>query len=213
MRRKRLKWLIELMEDFEEPVTILDVGGTEGFWLNHRHLLQRTHQITVLNRFDHSSSSDGIAFVAGDACSMPQFSNQQFNICFSNSVIEHLVTLSNQQRMAAEMRRVACAYFMQTPCRWFPIEPHFLFPFWQFLPTNLRIFLLTKSRIGWLDRQPNREAARKLVEEIRLLSSGEVRSLFPNASVHRERLCGFTKSYIAVGRCPVEIANRNLRGS
>jgi hypothetical protein len=199
MRRRRLRWLVEFMKDLPEPIRILDVGGTAIFWRNNRDLLIRKHHITVLNLTASDSNSSEIAFVAGDARAMPQFGEGEFDLCFSNSVIEHVGAWDDQQAMAREVQRVAKHYFVQTPSRWFPIEPHFLVPGWQFLPTGLRAFLLTKFKIGWMDRQPTYEAARAEVEQIRLLTGREMHKLFPGATIQREKFCGLTKSFVALG--------------
>jgi 2-polyprenyl-3-methyl-5-hydroxy-6-metoxy-1,4-benzoquinol methylase len=73
---------------------------------------------------------------------MPQFQNDEFDIVFSNSVIEHVGSYEEQNLMASEVRRVGKRYFIQTPNLFFPIEPHFLFPFFQFLPLDYRVTLI-----------------------------------------------------------------------
>ena len=201
LRRRRLRWLVELMEDIPEPVRILDVGGTAQFWTNNRDLLLRRYHITVLNLTASASPAlSDITFVAGDARSMPQFRDGEFDICFSNSVIEHVGTWQDQQSMAREVQRISTRQFVQTPSRYFPIEPHFLVPGWQFLPIPLRAFLLTKFKIGWMDRQPTYASALAEVKQIRLLTETEMKTLFPHASIEREKFAGFTKSFVAVGK-------------
>ena len=73
----------------------------------------------------------------------------EFDIVFSNSVIEHLGDIEGQRRMAKEIRRVGKYYYLQTPNRNFPVEPHFQFPFFQFLPKWLRTAIVRRWSIGW----------------------------------------------------------------
>lgn len=48
-------------------------------------------------------------------------------------MIEH-VPHELQPAFVSEVRRVATRYFVQTPNRYFPIEPHYQLPLFQFLP-------------------------------------------------------------------------------
>jgi 2-polyprenyl-3-methyl-5-hydroxy-6-metoxy-1,4-benzoquinol methylase len=61
---------------------------------------------------------------------------RSFDIVFSNSVIEHVGDAESQQQFAHEIARVGRAYWVQTPNRRFPVEPHLLTPFLHFLPTR-----------------------------------------------------------------------------
>jgi 2-polyprenyl-3-methyl-5-hydroxy-6-metoxy-1,4-benzoquinol methylase len=79
---------------------------------------------------------------------MRQFRDHQFDVVYSNSVIEHVGDLDDMRRMAQEIQRVGKRYFLQTPNRYFPIEPHFVFPFFQFLPRPVQISLVQKFRLG-----------------------------------------------------------------
>ncbi|MGL1255153.1 methyltransferase domain-containing protein, partial [Vibrio parahaemolyticus] len=69
--------------------------------------------------------------ITGNATDLSGINDQQFDIVFSNSVIEHLYTWENQEKMAKEVLRVGKYHFIQTPNYWFPIEPHWVFPFFQ----------------------------------------------------------------------------------
>ena len=79
---------------------------------------------------------------------------------------------------------------MQTPNRWFPIEPHYQVPLFQFLPRPLRRAINKRFTLGF---QP-----KGYWEEITLLSARDLKRLFPDATIHRERVFGLTKSLMAV---------------
>jgi hypothetical protein len=104
--------------------------------------------------------------------------------------------------MASEMRRVGRAFWMQTPNFWFPMEPHFHVPGWQWMPLGLRVAMIRRWRCGWRGPCPDPAGARKLVEELRLLRESEIRSIFPGATLIAERFCGLVKSWIAIGGFP-----------
>ena len=128
------------------------------------------------------------------------FGDQSFDLVHSNSLIEHVGSLDDQARMAAEIRRVAAGYFVQTPNRYFPIEPHFLVPAFQFLPVALRVRVARRFRPGWY-RGGDAAVAVRDAREIRLLSERELRAMFPDGQVWRERLYGMTKSFVVWRVC------------
>jgi hypothetical protein len=195
MRRKRMQIFFELIATFPEPVRILDVGGTVDLWRTspmpgklHVTLLNLTKSPTV--------GVENIISLVGDARKMPEFPDNSFDVCFSNSVIEHVGTLYDQIAMAKEIRRVSKAYFVQTPARNFPIEPHFLVPGWQYLPIRLRAWMLQQRKVGWAEKFSDPLLAQAEVEQIRLLTRREMEMLFPDANIYEEKVGPFTKSIV-----------------
>ena len=140
--------------------------------------------------------------LAGDATAMPQYGDGEFDVVYSNSVIEHLFTADNQAAMAREVRRVGRAYWVQTPNHWFPVEPHFHAVGWQYLPRPLRVRICCWRGTARRTTIKSREHAESLVNEVRLLGGREMRRLFPDGRVLREPLGGLTKSWVAVGGFP-----------
>jgi SAM-dependent methyltransferase len=124
------------------------------------------------------------SLVVGDALAMP-FADGEFDVAYCNSLVEHLDP-AERPRLAAEVRRVAARWWVQTPSRWFPVEPHVLLPLYQFAPRALQ-------------RRLARFGASGEYEEIRLLGARELRRLFPDAVIVRERVGPLTKSLIAAG--------------
>jgi len=175
---------------------ILDVGGTQNFWEMMEFLPGDDCHITLLNLEAPLVSLPHFQSMAGDAREMPQFADREFDVVFSNSVIEHVGGYDDQRRMAAEIKRVGQRYFLQTPNKYFPVEPHFLIPLFHFLPARTRIWLLTHFSLGRIGRISDREMARRRVEGIRLLSKREVVQLFPEASLYEERVYGLAKSFV-----------------
>jgi hypothetical protein len=178
------------------------VGGTNEFWENRGWAGRDDVQIASLNLEAQAQKHENIQSLAGDATDLRQFSDHSFDIVFSNSVIEHLFTLEQQRRMAAEVQRVGKSFWVQTPNFWFPMEPHFHIPGWQWMPLELRIAIIQRRRCGWRGPCSDPEKARALVSEVRLMSGRELRSMFPKAMIVPERFGGLVKSWIVIGGFP-----------
>lgn len=145
------------------------------------------------------AKAGGFEFVAGDGCALP-FADESFDVVFSNSVIEHVGTWERQCAFAAEARRVGRRLWIQTPAREFFIEPHLVAPFIHWLPAHWQRRLIRHATLrGWLER-PDAAWVDRFLAEVRLLRLAEMRRLFPDCEILRERFLGLTKSYIAVRR-------------
>ncbi|MCU1454544.1 MAG: hypothetical protein JWN46_2690 [Acidimicrobiales bacterium] len=181
------------------PPRVLDVGGTAGFWRSLSRDLDDL-DLTVINADPTHAAVGSVTVQSGDARSMPELGDGSFDLVFSNSVIEHVGGPADQRAMADEVRRIGRRWVLQTPCRWFPIEPHFLFPYFNFLPLRTQAFLLQHLRLGWAKRPiADRAAAVAKAQSVRLVPLRALRAMFPDAEVHRERVLGLTKSYVLVG--------------
>jgi methyltransferase family protein len=197
-RRKRFELALALLATVPRPRRILDVGGTDYFW-NQMGSPDEGDELVLLNLEAASTSRPNRTGVAGDARDLSQYNDLEFDVVISNSVLEHVGSLEDQRRMAREVRRVGQRYFVQTPHRYFPIEPHFLFPFFQFLPLRLKVALLVHFGVGQFTTPPDRETATQEVTQIRLVSGRELRQLFPDATIYKEKFLGMTKSFVAYG--------------
>jgi SAM-dependent methyltransferase len=198
-RKSRFRLFESLIAPISKPVHILDVGGTQGFW---QTMLSsdaiRDVTVTILNSDYQQVTLPNFTSMVGDARDLSIFRDKSFDVVFSNSVIEHVGQLQDQTRMATEIRRVGKRYFVQTPNRYFPIEPHFLFPFFQFLPVAIKIELLRRFTLGWYPRTPDYREARSTIEResARLLTRRDMLALFPAAALYKEKMAGLTKSFI-----------------
>jgi O-methyltransferase len=169
---------------------VLDVGGAPEIW----NYLPFHPKVTIANLIEYPVGR--FDFIKADVRELP-IESGSFEVCFSNSMIEHLWTLEDQKRAASEMRRVAKRYFVQTPNFWFPIEPHFLAPFFHWLPLSLRERLAAITPRQLMEHS-NRDDLLRAIQEVRLLTATETRMLFPEARVLRERFGGITKSLVPV---------------
>ena len=197
-RRKRFAFFNSLLSRLSRPVSILDVGGAEGYWQTMGMDADDRVFITLLNLTHEQVAIPNITSVVGDARELG-YDDDSFDIVFSNSVIEHVGGHAHQLKMAKEAMRVGKRHFIQTPNRYFPLEPHFLFPFFQFLPVVVRLRLLQRFNLGWFPRTPEPAKAREIIESIRLLGKNEFLTLFPGSQLYEEKVLGMTKSFIAYG--------------
>ena len=201
LRRKRFAFFKSLISSVPGNLNILDIGGTVEFWVKSGFLadLLQIKNITIalLNIEDYQSNHPNIKTAVGDATNLSQFRDEEFDIVFSNSVIEHLFTYDNQVLMANEIKRIGKRYFIQTPNKYFPIEPHFQFPLFQFLPLSMKVNLVRNFQLGWRKKADSKEKAVEIVTEIRLLDKKELQSLFSNCKIYKEYFFGLTKSLTA----------------
>lgn len=176
-------------------MSVLDLGGTSRFW---RSATIRPAKVTTVNLGADDPSEPWLRHVVGDACNPDiVLGKQRFDLVFSNSVIEHVGGFHQRQQMARVVEERADAYWIQTPYRYFPIEPHFLAPGFQFLPLKLRVAAVLVWPIKRGTAVDRAGAMRKALS-IELLSETEFRHLFPSAQIRREKVAGLTKSLIAV---------------
>lgn len=175
---------------------ILDVGGTETNW----RFVDVPSRIVLLNLTvpePGDARPSNIEWVAGNGCDL-HYDDDEFDICFSNSTIEHLHTYENQKRFAAEVRRVAPSYYVQTPAKSFPFEPHWLGFFVHWLPRRWQPRVARWGTLYGLAFKPTASEVDALIDEYRLLSYREMRELFPDGEIRRERFLLMPKSFVAV---------------
>ncbi|HET6410042.1 MAG TPA: methyltransferase domain-containing protein [Chthoniobacteraceae bacterium] len=194
-REKRARLFLETFAP-NATTRILDIGGNVYDWRE----LPIESRITVLNVAPTDSStaySDRFDYVQGDGRNLP-FADQSFDIVYANSVIEHLRTFDDQRRFGTEALRVGRRVFIQTPNRWFPVEPHFVTLFVHYLPKSVQRLVLPRLSFRGLFRSGDDVNLKALFDELRLLSARELGAIFPGCRVHRERMLGLTKSLIAI---------------
>jgi hypothetical protein len=201
-RQRRLARFLSIVDEIvaaKGTCRILDVGGKHAYWQALEPLWgDRPCHITLVNLANEPVSDTRFSSVAGNACDLSQFSDRSFDLVHSNSVIEHVGRWQDQCRMAKEVRRLAARYFVQTPNYWFPVEPHFRFPFIHWLPEPWRVKIVMRRACGFYPRAQSSDEARRILDDARLLDFEAMAELFPDGAIERERFAGFTKSLIAI---------------
>jgi SAM-dependent methyltransferase len=190
-RRRKLGLFLDELRPTAET-TVLDVGADElGFGegdgcttLNFfEELYPWPRQITALGLHDGSgfrARYPDIRYVQGDACALP-FEDGEFDIVFSNAVIEHVGGRERQRLLVSEALRVGRRAFLTTPNRLFPVEVHTRLPFVHWLPDRLANRLYDAVGKG-------------SAKELHLLSPRAFRSLFPG----RVRIVNLGLTLVAV---------------
>lgn len=121
------------------------------------------------------------------------FADGEFDIVFSNAVIEHAGTRAQQAFFVAEALRVARRFFITTPNRWFPVEMHTALPVLHYLPPGVyRRLLAAIGQEYWASEA-----------HLNLLDSRSLHKLCAPAysvEVARIRLCGVVSNLIAHGQ-------------
>ena len=174
---------------------ILDVGGTEDYW-NQINLIFGTNFQPIINNISKDEiGRSNFSGIVDDCKYLSSVKDNTFDIAYSNSVIEHLTSFEDQCDMAYNIKRVAKYYFIQTPAFIFPLEPHFLFPFFHWLPKKVRIWFILNFNLGWYQKCQSSIEAKKLVDSIRILKKKELKLLFKDEHIITERLFFIPKSY------------------
>ncbi len=199
IRARRIVDLISAVHAETGACRILDLGGEPDYWrLFDRGFLQsKAVHILLVNPAPQRSCDPLFSTLVGDACALPELQGR-FDLVHSNSVIEHVGDWSRMEAFAAEVRRLARRYYVQTPYFYFPVEPHFSAPFFHWRSEQARARMLLKRRRGWCERAADVGAAMRVVQHARLLDKTQFRFLFPDAKHVDERAAGLTKSLIAV---------------
>jgi len=193
-RGRRWDMLLARFPDLAS-MRVLDLGGMWQMWAAAP---VRPAGLTLLNLVAQDPPEDWIDIVEGDACDPPAaLRGERFDLVFSNSVIEHVGGPWRRRAFAGVVEAHGDHHWIQTPNRWFPIEPHFLFPGFQHLPLEARAAITMRWPLGH-NRTANPRVALGNVLYCDLLGAREMRHYFPDSEVTFERLLGVRKSVIAV---------------
>jgi hypothetical protein len=195
-RRKRLASLYRDLR-ITGQTRLLDLGGDSFFWELAASIGLPVPCVTVVNLYpSRNQLPPGVRWVVADGTRLP-FRDCEFDVAFSNSVIEHLGNEGAQECFAREARRVARSLFVQTPSRSFPVEPHLISPFIHWLPRWMQSGLLRNFTVWGLVTRPSQDYCDRFLSEVRLLDADQMGKLFPGVAIRRERWMGITKSLIA----------------
>lgn len=156
--------------------TILDVGadeigfGGDGFATMNffEEMYPWRERITAVGLHDGQAFSrryPEVTYVQADGCDLP-FADKQFDVYFSNAVIEHVGREDQQRAFVTEAVRVAERVFITTPNKLFPVEVHTRLPLVHWLPPRHAHRAYELARKSW-------------AKEIALLSPHELARLFP----------------------------------
>lgn len=133
-----------------------------------------------------------------DACNLPKhIARRSYDLVFSNAVIEHVGGHAQRLRFATAVHRLAPRHWIQTPYRYFPIEPHWLFPGFQFLPLTARAEVSRHWPLVHTQSASHADGVDAALS-VELLSRTEMACYFPDSSLRYEKMMGLIKSLIAV---------------
>jgi SAM-dependent methyltransferase len=182
-----------------ESVRILDLGVTSEDDHPESNYLERWYphpaQIVCAGTQDARVLEErhpGVRFVRIEADRPLPFADREFDVVFSNAVVEHVGNTDAQGRFVREALRVARAFFITTPNRWFPVELHTGLPLLHYFPAGL--YRPAYRALGF--------GAYGSEETLNLLDARQLRRLFPPAvvvQIRAVRLLGLCSNLIAMG--------------
>jgi hypothetical protein len=173
---------------------VLDLGGDIRNWAD---VPAPPRELVLLNLYEQDVP-EGWRAIVGDACDPPEeLRRDRFDLVYSNSVFEHVGGHVRREGFASAVKRLGTHHWIQTPYRYFPVEPHWLFPGFQFLPVGARATITQRWPLGHQGVR-DRHAAVSTTLEVHLISRTEMQHYFPDSEIWSERVLGLTKSLTAI---------------
>lgn len=200
LREERARWLADIFPDLNE-MSVIDLGGRVQMW---QRAPVRPKHIHVINTQPEWGGDipEWAEFDLGDACSLPaHLASRRYDLVFSNSLIEHVGGHERRERFADTVHQLSSAYWVQTPYRYFPVEPHWMAPGAQFLPVAVRAQVVRRWPLSYRRGQPLEKALRTALS-IELLDRTQLRYYFPDSLIRTETVFGLPKSLIACRTVP-----------
>ena len=174
LRGQKVALFFQFMGDSAKS-RLLDLGGGTGVDFEFGPLYKAFREVVVANLTPPPPdllALPNVTHERADGCCLP-YESKAFDWVFSNAVIEHVGSEERQRQFANEIRRVArYGYFVTTPNKRFPIEPHTLLPFYQYLSESWQRRVVRFSPY-YLRRY----------EEIRMLTARQLGEFFPEAKI------------------------------
>lgn len=180
-----------------EQMSVLDLGGTVEYWLRAP---VRPRLVHLVNLGDEPTEAPPpwIRWDIADATDIPgSLLAGPYDLVYSNSVIEHVGGHVQRSAFARNATSLAPRHWIQTPYRYFPVEPHWVAPMMQYLPLALR------ARMGmhWPLVHTKATSLQQAIDgqlQVELLDITAMRHYFPDSTMVYDRFFGLVKSVIAV---------------
>lgn len=190
------------------PLKIVDLGGTIPFWEDWWEVkAEHGFEITLINNHhidltavDATTSQSFIQNKCQDVNDVTVSELSEYDLIFSNSFLEHLPSWKEQSRIAEKICASGKPFFIQVPNKNSIIDPHFASPFvpWFALyPKEIKARLATLHSFGSGRRAADISAARKQFFYYNPLGLSDLRRLFPDSHLQKERAFGIPLSIIA----------------
>jgi SAM-dependent methyltransferase len=174
-RRKMFNQFMQVMKPGADS-KILDIGVTDDIDSSAANMLEQLypyrHNLTCAGITDGKAvetAYPGTRYVRITPGSPLPFSEQQFDIVYSNAVLEHVGSKEAQTRFVNEACRVGKKVFISVPNRLFPIEVHTGVPLLHLLPKPMFRALLRLFGFDFCAREEN----------LNYIWAHELRSMYP----------------------------------
>jgi glycosyltransferase involved in cell wall biosynthesis len=180
-RNRKRKWKL-FNENFEinKDTKIIDVGFAGKEYNVMENYLEKAYpypeNITAIGIDTPEVKYDKIKYVKYDGSALP-FSDQCFDLAWSNATWEHVGAREKQVRFVKEIKRVAKNAFLTTPNKYFPIEIHTRIPFLHWLP---------KKIFDWILRAVGKDWATG--DYLNLLSEKDIKDIMAEAGIKKYKI-------------------------
>ncbi len=181
VRQENFKIFKNLVLSFGRKVKVLDFGGRQTYWEMMEFIDPNIIDVTLINLEDIQVSLPNFRAIKMDVLDLNIF-KFDCDIIFSHSLIEHI----DHKKFAELISYFRKPYFIQTPNKHFPIEPHFMIPLFQYFPLWLKMTCVRNFR----------KELEYEVESIKLLDRKELERLFPNSTILGGKLFIFIQSFV-----------------
>jgi hypothetical protein len=178
---------------------VLDVGVTSDETFRESNYFEQMYpypnNVTCVGTEDGSHLSQrypGLSYKRVTPGDPLPFGRAEFDIVFSNAVLEHVGSRHAQAAFIRELCRVGRSFFLTTPNRWFPIEHHTGLPLLHYLPATVFRGLLRHTRYRYWAEEAN----------LNILTAQDLSRLFPSdtaVEVRSVRVAGLPSNLVAFG--------------
>ena len=154
---------------------ILDIGTCDEL-TPEANMLQQMHphpeRITCTSIGEGApilATYPGVRHVRIEPGARLPFADAQFDIAFSNAVLEHVGNAAAQEAFVREVCRISRKAYIAVPNRLFPIEHHTRIPFVHWLPKPWFRAILRRTRFAFYGSEEN----------LNHVSAAQLRAWFP----------------------------------
>jgi SAM-dependent methyltransferase len=166
---------LDLMQPTPES-RVLDIGVTDALESRSINLLEQVYpyrgRLTCVGIVEGDAIErmyPGVRYLPVTPGEPLPFPDLQFDIVYSNAVLEHVGARERQREFVREACRVGKRVFLAVPNRLFPVEVHTVLPFLHWMPKPWFRALLSHTRFRFYS----------LEENLNYVSAGELREMYP----------------------------------